>query len=115
MDAARTLPRRVAGTELYPLSHLAERTASERETRWAPQFMGLFFATLFVRKLFGGALYDQNGYPPFRSPVGPWLWDANVTAFSVLSTILAVGILVVGGALYTAAQQFPGAPTCIGI
>ena len=52
-----------------------------------------FFATLFARRLFGGALYDQNGYPPFRSPVGPWLWDANVTAFSVLLTILVVGIL----------------------
>ena len=52
-----------------------------------------FFATLFARRIFGGALYDQNGYPPFRSPVGPWLWDANVTAFSVLLTILVVGIL----------------------
>jgi len=56
---------------------------------------GAFFAALVARKLFGGALYDQNGYPPFRSPLGPWLWDANVTAFSVLSTILAAGIFVV--------------------
>src|SRR6266404_4727634 len=56
---------------------------------------GAFFATLVARKLFGGALYDQNGYPPFRSPVGPWLWDANVTAFSVLSTILVIGIFAV--------------------
>ena len=56
---------------------------------------GAFFATLFARKLFDGALYDQNGYPPFRSPVGPWLWDANVTAFSVLSLILVAGILAV--------------------
>ena len=55
---------------------------------------GAFFVTLLVRKLFGGELYDQNGYLPFRSPVGPWLWDANVTAFSVLSAILVVGILV---------------------
>jgi hypothetical protein len=56
---------------------------------------GAFFATLLARTLFGGALYDQNGYPPFRSPVGPWLWDANVTAFSVLSVILMVGIFAV--------------------
>src|ERR1700680_1193113 len=105
MDAARTLPRRVAGTELYwnrchrPLPNLAERTASEGKAvacggAWRCCLWG-FFATLLVRKLFGGALYDQNGYPPFRSPVGPWLWDANVTAFSVLSTILVFGILVV--------------------
>jgi hypothetical protein len=55
---------------------------------------GAFFATMFARKLFGGALFDQNGYPPFRSPVGPWLWDANVTAFSALSAILLTGILL---------------------
>lgn len=30
-------------------------------------------------------------YSPFKSPVGPWLWDVNVTAFSALSTILVVG------------------------
>ncbi|PDT73456.1 hypothetical protein CO675_30830 [Bradyrhizobium sp. C9] len=56
---------------------------------------GAFFVTLLARKLFGGALHDQNGYLPFRSPIGPWLWDANVTAFSVLSAILMIGILVV--------------------
>jgi hypothetical protein len=31
-------------------------------------------------------------YSPLESPVGPWLWDVNVTAFSALSTILVVGI-----------------------
>ena len=55
---------------------------------------GAFFVALLTRKRFGGALYDQNGYPPFRSPVGPWLWDANVTAFSVFSVILVIGILI---------------------
>lgn len=56
---------------------------------------GAFFVAMFARKLFGGALFDQNGYPPFRSPVGPWLWDVNVTAFSALSTILVIGIVLV--------------------
>jgi hypothetical protein len=58
---------------------------------------GAFFATLFARPLFGGSLYDQNGYLPFKPPIGPerWRWDVNVTLFTVLSAILLAGILAV--------------------
>jgi hypothetical protein len=61
---------------------------------------GGFFAAVFARRMFGGALYDQNGYQPFRPPVGPasWRWDANVTVFTVMSAILIAGLLVVASA-----------------
>jgi hypothetical protein len=52
---------------------------------------GAFFVALLARPLFGGTLYDENGYLPFRAPVGPWKWDVNVTVFTVLTAILAVG------------------------
>jgi hypothetical protein len=32
---------------------------------------GAFFAAVLTRPMFGGALYDDNGYLPFRPPVGP--------------------------------------------
>ena len=56
---------------------------------------GAFFAAVLTRPMFGGALYDDNGYLPFRPPVGPghWRWDVNVTAFTVLSTVALGGIL----------------------
>ena len=58
---------------------------------------GAFFAAVFARPMFGGALYDNNGYPPFKPPVGPahWRWDVNVTAFTVLSAIMVAGLLAV--------------------
>ncbi len=56
-----------------------------------------FFATVFARPVFAGSLFDENGYPPFKPPVGPphWRWDANVTAFVVLSAILLAGVAAV--------------------
>jgi hypothetical protein len=56
---------------------------------------GAFFASVFARPMFGGALYDQNGYLPFKPPVGSpgWRWDINVTAFTIMSAILLAGIL----------------------
>ena len=56
---------------------------------------GVFFAAVFARPVFGGTLYDENGYLPFKPPIGPahWPWDVNVTAFAKLSTILLAGIL----------------------
>jgi|SRR5581483_6384509 len=56
---------------------------------------GAFFATMMARPLFGGALYDDNGYLPFRPPVGPahWRWDVNVTAFTILSSVMVAGVL----------------------
>jgi hypothetical protein len=58
---------------------------------------GAFFAAVFARPVFGGALYDDNGYRPFKPPVGPahWRWDVNVTAFTVLSAITLTGLLAV--------------------
>jgi hypothetical protein len=56
---------------------------------------GAFFATVFSRPIYKGALYDQNGYLPFKPPFGPehWRWDVNVTVFAVLSAILLLAIL----------------------
>ena len=56
---------------------------------------GAFFAAVFARPLYKGALYDQNGYLPFQPPIGPkhWRWDVNVTVFTVLSAILLAAIL----------------------
>ena len=52
---------------------------------------GAFFAAVVARPLFGGALYDDNGYLPFQPPIGPktWRWDVNVTAFTVLAALWA--------------------------
>jgi hypothetical protein len=56
---------------------------------------GAFFAAVYARPVFGGALYDDNGYLPFKPPIGPphWRWDVNVTAFTILLTIALAGIL----------------------
>jgi hypothetical protein len=58
---------------------------------------GAFFVAVFARPVFGGALYDENGYLPFRPPMGPqqWRWDVNVTAFTILSTITLAAIVAV--------------------
>ena len=55
---------------------------------------GAFFVTVFARPVFGGTLYDDNGYLPFRAPIGrqDWRWDVNVTVFAVLSTFTLAGI-----------------------
>jgi hypothetical protein len=56
-----------------------------------------FFGAVLSRPVYGGGLYDQNGYPSFRAPIGPktWMWDVNVTAFTVTSVILAAGVVAV--------------------
>lgn len=58
---------------------------------------GAFFIAALAQPLFAGKLYDDNGYLPFKPPVGAanWRWDVNVTAFTILSAILAVGILAI--------------------
>jgi hypothetical protein len=58
---------------------------------------GAFFVAVFARPLFGGTLYDENGYVPFKPPVGParWRWDVNVTAFTILSAILLAGFAAI--------------------
>jgi hypothetical protein len=56
-----------------------------------------FFAAVFGRPLYGGGLFDKNGYPSFQAPIGPktWLWDVNVTIFTVTSAILVAAIVAV--------------------
>jgi hypothetical protein len=58
---------------------------------------GAFFVSVLARAVFGGALYDSNGYQPFRPPFGPasWRWDANVTAFTIFSVLLIAGTLAI--------------------
>jgi hypothetical protein len=58
---------------------------------------GAFFTTVLARPLFGGSLYDENGYLPFKPPIGPqhWRWGVNVTAFTILSAILLAGLIAV--------------------
>jgi hypothetical protein len=58
---------------------------------------GAFFIAALARPLFAGKLYDDNGYLPFKPPVGAanWRWDVNVTAFTTLSAILAIGVLAI--------------------
>jgi hypothetical protein len=58
---------------------------------------GGFFGAVLTRPVYGGALYDKNGYLPFKPPLGPqaWRWDVNVAAFTVLSTILLAGVIAI--------------------
>lgn len=62
----------------------------------AAMYVG-FFGALFSRPVYGGLLYDENGYPPFQPPLLPagWRWDVNVTAFTLMSVFLIVGLLTV--------------------
>jgi hypothetical protein len=52
---------------------------------------------VFSRPVYGGGLFDANGYPSFQAPIGPktWLWDVNVTIFTLTSAILLAGIIAV--------------------
>ncbi len=45
----------------------------------------------------GGRAYDDNGYRPFTLTIGrrPRLMDVNVSAFSVLITVLAMAVVLV--------------------
>ncbi|MEW9835199.1 hypothetical protein [Mesorhizobium marinum] len=54
---------------------------------------GGFFAALFARPVYGGLLYDENGYLPFKAPIGGGKWDVNVTAFTAMTTILVLGLI----------------------
>jgi hypothetical protein len=54
-----------------------------------------FFIAVLTRPLYGGGLFDDNGYPPFRAPIGPstWQWDPNVTVFTGLAVVLALALV----------------------
>ena len=54
---------------------------------------GAFFITVFSMPLYGGRTYDDNGYRPFA--VAGMKWDANVTAFSVLTALLIISVALV--------------------
>ena len=58
---------------------------------------GGFFGAVFGRPLYGGGLFDTNGYPSFQAPIGPksWQWDVNVTIFTATSVILLAAIAAV--------------------
>jgi len=62
---------------------------------------GSFFLALVTRPIYGGTLYDENGYQPFKPPVGAahWRWDVNVTVFTVLSGLLFAGAISIRAAL----------------
>ena len=56
---------------------------------------GGFFAAMLARPSYGGVLYDDNGYRPFRAPVGPGKWDVNVTVFTVMTALLCAGLIAI--------------------
>jgi hypothetical protein len=60
---------------------------------FAGAIYGAFFITLFSMPLYGGRAYDDNGYRPFA--VAGMTWDANVTAFSLLTVLLLVSVALV--------------------
>lgn len=51
---------------------------------------GAFYAALLSMGMYGGRLYDENGYQPFA--VGRMKWDVNVTAFTCMTAFLAAGL-----------------------
>ena len=61
---------------------------------------GAFFVAVFAMPLYGGRLYDDNGYLPFPAPLPgkPGLWDVNVTILSVLILVLIAGTLSISHA-----------------
>lgn len=62
----------------------------------AAMYIG-FFAALVARPIYGGVLYDENGYLPFQPPLMPagWRWDVNVTAFTLMTAFLVAGLLTI--------------------
>lgn len=63
----------------------------------AAAMYGGFFLALASRPAYGGVLYDENGYLPFKPPFGPaaWRWDVNVTAFSIMTVFLIAGLAAI--------------------
>lgn len=56
-----------------------------------------FYATLFSMKMFGGALSDVNGIPPFRFNIGGQVRkvDTNLFIGTILMTLNGVALLLV--------------------
>ena len=76
----------------YPIARLYLACA------FAAVVYGAFFVALFTMPIYGGRTYDDNGYLPFRAPLGvsKRLWDVNITAFTASSIVLIAGVLSVG-------------------
>jgi hypothetical protein len=57
---------------------------------------GAFFITVTTMPVYGGRLFDDNGYPPFTLRIAGMerKMDANTTAFSLLSAVLVVAVLL---------------------
>jgi hypothetical protein len=54
-----------------------------------------FFAALLAIPVYGGGVYDDNGYQPFDAPI-PLIakkWDVNITVFCVHLVLLAGGAI----------------------
>lgn len=56
-----------------------------------------FFTAALTRPMYGGKLYDENGYLPFKGPFGG-MWDVNVTIFTTMALLLAVTAYLLFGA-----------------
>jgi hypothetical protein len=54
-----------------------------------------FFVAVFAMPIYGGRVYDDNGYQPFSAPVPLFAkkWDANITIFCVQVVLLAAGFV----------------------
>ncbi|WP_457938786.1 hypothetical protein [Mesorhizobium sp. 10J20-29] len=91
-----------AGIALIALGLIWIRGPMETERLYLAGLLGAapyaaFFLAVLARPAYGGVLYDDNGYLPFRPPLGPaaWRWDVNVTAFTIMSVLLVAGLLAI--------------------
>ena len=91
-----------AGIALIALGLIWIRGPMETERLYLAGLLGAapyaaFFLAVLARPAYGGVLYDDNGYLPFRPPLGPaaWRWDVNVTVFTVMTALLVAGILAI--------------------
>lgn len=89
-----------SGVGLIALGLIWVGGAMETERLYLAGLLGVamyggFFAALLARPVYGGRLYDENGYPPFKAPIGRGRWDVNVTAFTIMSAILVLGLAAV--------------------
>jgi hypothetical protein len=89
-----------AGVALIALGLIWIRGPLEAERLYLAGGLGIamyggFFAAMFSRPVYGGVLYDENGYLPFKAPIGSGKWDVNVTAFTIMSTVLVLGLIAI--------------------
>jgi len=61
---------------------------------------GAFFVALLTMPLYGGSTFDPNGYQPLTVRIGrPRLMDLNVSVFSLMSVLLVIGAVMIGGSV----------------